>query len=83
MRRVDRRTNALPDRPTDRLTDTASYRGALSHLKMKILLSDRFTNVSCLFVEADSTKYTISLGIQADKSIVFIKLLSIDLVCLR
>ena len=38
MRRVDRRTNALPtDRPTDRPTDTASYRGALSHLKMALL----------------------------------------------
>ena len=34
MRRVDRRTNALPtDRQTDRPTDTASYRGALAHLK--------------------------------------------------
>ena len=37
MRRVDRRTNALPnrqtDRPTNRQTDTASYRGALAHLK--------------------------------------------------
>ena len=38
MRRVDRRTNALPtdrqtDRPTNRPTDKASYRGALSHLK--------------------------------------------------
>ena len=34
MRRVDRRTNALQtDRPTDQPTDTASYRGALSHLK--------------------------------------------------
>ena len=32
MRRVDRRTNALQ---TDRPTDTASYRGALSHLKRK------------------------------------------------
>ena len=39
VRRVDRRTNALQtDRPTDQPTDTASYRGALSHLKrgMKI-----------------------------------------------
>ena len=36
MRRVDRRTNALPtNRQTDRPTDTASYRGALSHLKSK------------------------------------------------
>ena len=39
MRRVDRRTNALPnrptDRPTDQPTDTASYRGVLSHLKTK------------------------------------------------
>ena len=38
VRRVDRRTNALPDRQTDRQTnrstDTASYRGALSHLKI-------------------------------------------------
>ena len=35
MRRVDRRTNALPtDRPTNQPTDTASYRGALSHLKI-------------------------------------------------
>ena len=34
MRRVDRRTNALQtDRPTGQPTDTASYRGALSHLK--------------------------------------------------
>ena len=30
VRRVDRRTNDLPDGPTD----TASYRGALSHLKI-------------------------------------------------
>ena len=38
MRRVDRRTNALQtNRPTDRTTDTASYRGALSHLKMVTL----------------------------------------------
>ena len=39
MRRVDRRTNALPDRQTDQQTDrptgTASYRGALSHLKIE------------------------------------------------
>ena len=35
MRRVDRRTNALQtDRQTDQPTDRASYRGALSHLKM-------------------------------------------------
>ena len=35
VRRVDRRTNALPtDRQTDRQTDKASYRGALSHLKI-------------------------------------------------
>ena len=37
VRRVDRRTNALPDQQTNQLTnrpmDTASYRGALSHLK--------------------------------------------------
>ena len=38
MRRVDRRTNALPDRPTDQPTDTASYRGALSHLKSEVYL---------------------------------------------
>ena len=36
MRRVDRRTNALPDQPTNRPTDTASYRGALSHLKKRL-----------------------------------------------
>ena len=36
MRRVDRRTNALP---TDRPTDTASHRGALSHLKSKFFFS--------------------------------------------
>ena len=35
MRRVDRRTNALPHR----LTDTASYRGALSHLKTKSIIN--------------------------------------------
>ena len=34
VRRVDRRTNALPtDQQTDGRTDTASYRGALAHLK--------------------------------------------------
>ena len=34
LRRVDRRTNALPtNRPTDRPTDTGRYRGALAHLK--------------------------------------------------
>ena len=33
MRHVDCQTNALPDRPTDQPTDTASYRGALSPLK--------------------------------------------------
>ena len=41
MRRVDRQTNALPDRPTDqptdRPTDTASYRGTLSHLKIRCI----------------------------------------------
>ena len=31
---MDRRTDALPDQPTDQPTDTASHRGALSHLKM-------------------------------------------------
>ena len=30
---MDRRTNALPNRPTNRPTGTASYRGALPHLK--------------------------------------------------
>ena len=30
---MDRRTNELPNRPTNQPTDTASYRGALSHLK--------------------------------------------------
>ena len=36
MRRVDRRTNASQtDRQTDQPMDTASYRGALSHLKRK------------------------------------------------
>ena len=47
MRRVDRRTNALPDRPTDqptdRPTDTASYRGALSHLKRKMKMKKKET----------------------------------------
>ena len=39
MRRVDRRTNALQtDQPTNRPTDTASYRGALSHLKTSVIL---------------------------------------------
>ena len=37
MRRADRQTNALPDRPTNRPMDTASYRGALSHLKTPLL----------------------------------------------
>ena len=32
MRRVDRRAIALPDRSIDQSADTASYRGALSHL---------------------------------------------------
>ena len=37
MRLVDRRTNALlTHQLTNRPTDTASYRGALSHLKMKV-----------------------------------------------
>ena len=37
MRRVDRRTIASPtDRPADQPTDTASYRGALSHLQSEI-----------------------------------------------
>ena len=36
VRRVDRRTNALQtNQQTDQPTDTASYRGALSHLKMR------------------------------------------------
>ena len=40
VRRVDRRTNALPtdrqtDGPTNRPTDRASYRGALLHLKKR------------------------------------------------
>ena len=34
VRRVDRPTNALPDRPTDLPMDMASYRGALAHLKI-------------------------------------------------
>ena len=46
MRRVDRRMNALQtnrptDRPTDQPTDTASYRGALSHLKTIQLLVEK------------------------------------------
>ena len=37
VRREDRRPNALPtDRPTNQPMDTASYRGALSHLKKNI-----------------------------------------------
>ena len=51
MRRVDRRTNALPTvRQTDRPTDTASYRGALSHLKMFSLLNSRERNNGLDFV---------------------------------
>ena len=35
VRREDRRPNALPtDRPTNQPMDTASYRGALLHLKI-------------------------------------------------
>ena len=41
MRRVDRRTNALQ---TDQRTDTASYRGALSHLKRLTMHSGRSGN---------------------------------------
>ena len=58
MRRVDRRTNALPDRPTNRPTDTASYRGALSHLKIKERVglpeSGRFSVQLNLFIPATS-----------------------------
>ena len=36
MRRVDHRMNALPDQPTDQPTDSANYRGTLSHLKRSI-----------------------------------------------
>ena len=45
MRRVDRRTNALQ---TDRQTDTASYRGALSHLikKEKEKNKERWENMT-------------------------------------
>ena len=36
MRRLDHQTNALStNRPTDRPTDTVSYRGALVHLKTR------------------------------------------------
>ena len=38
VRRVDRRTNALPNQPTD----TASYRGALSHLKKALINNQLF-----------------------------------------
>ena len=41
---MDRRTNALPDQqtdqPTNQPTDTASYEGALSHLKVIKISSD-------------------------------------------
>ena len=51
---MDRRTNALPDqRPTDRPTDTASNRGALSHLESS-------TNRNCCLLFKDkgySTKH--------------------------
>ena len=40
MRRVDRWTNALPNRPTDQPTDTASYRGALPQPKSRITSFD-------------------------------------------
>ena len=50
VRRVDRRTNALPNdqptnQPTDRPTDTASYRGALSHLKTYIMMKNQSTKI--------------------------------------
>jgi len=42
VRRVDRQTNALPTNlPSDRPTDTASYRGALAHLKSVVKLEIR------------------------------------------
>ena len=42
VRCVDRRTNALQtDQPTNQPTETASYRGALSHLKMRRKLWNR------------------------------------------
>ena len=45
MRRVDRQMNALQ---TDRPTDTASYRGALSHLKRKGLSIAKASSVRLL-----------------------------------
>ena len=52
MRRVDRQTNALPDRQTDRPTDTASYRSALSHLKSDFTLEE-YSSYSKAFLESN------------------------------
>ena len=52
MRRVDRRTNALQtDQPTDRPTDRASYRGALSHLRIQMIWN-RFGHINSSDVTA-------------------------------
>ena len=61
MRRVDRRTNALPtDRPTDRLTnqptDTACYTGALSHLKTRCSETGMLTNEKANQIDYDRLK---------------------------
>ena len=58
MRHVDRRTNALPDRPTD----TASYRGALSHLKSVLRLS--ITDFSALLTMICSVGYEVLCNVE-------------------
>ena len=44
-----RPTNRQTDRQTDRPTDTASYRGALSHLKRKINLHQKIYQMSAIW----------------------------------
>ena len=58
MRRVDRQKKALPDRRSDQPTDTASYRGALSHLKrvkkleLRVLAPERALNGSPISINS-------------------------------
>ena len=82
---MDRRTNALQtDRPTDRPTDRASYRGALSHLKIDYEV--RLTGYELTFLVEpkqnvkDGDVLGLQLGDDSFQSFVLRPLLSISLV---